>query len=242
MANIVAVTSETTTYSGRRWFVREGLLIASASLMAVTLYLVFLWVPTEVNLGVSQRIFYFHVPLGWLGMVSIVVVAIASLMHLLTGKEKWDSLAHSTAELGLLSATLIIVTGSIWAKPVWGVWWTWDARLTTTLILWFIYVGYLMVKAYAPKGSQGRRYASVVALIGAIDAPIIYMATTWWRTAHPDLNIGPLAESGSLDSRIALTFLISMITFTVLYVLMLTERYSLKVTETALDELHQKII
>ena len=215
--------------------------VLSAALMAVTLYLIFFWVPTEQNLGVSQRIFYFHVPLGWLGMVSIMVVAVASFMHLLTRNEKWDSLAHSTAELGLMSATLIIVTGSIWAKPVWGVWWTWDAKLTTTLILWFIYVGYLMVKAYAPKGSQGRRYASVVALIGAIDAPIIYMATVWWRTAHPDLNIGPLADSDSLDSKIALTFLISMITFTVLYILMLTERYSLKLTETALDELHQKI-
>ena len=228
MANIVSVASETATKFERRWFVREALFVLSAALMAVTLYLVFFWVPTEQNLGVSQRIFYFHVPLGWLGMVSIVVVAVASFMHLLTGKEKWDSLAHSTAELGLLSATLIIVTGSIWAKPVWGVWWTWDAKLTTTLILWFIYVGYLMVKAYAPKGSQGRRYASVVALIGAIDAPIIYMATVWWRTAHPDLNIGPLAESDSLDSKIALTFLISMITFTVLYIFMLTERYSLK--------------
>ena len=159
----------------------------------------------------------------------------------MSGKERLDSLAHSAAELGLLSTTLIVVTGSIWAKPVWGVWWTWDAKLTATLILWFIYVGYLMVKAYAPKGSQGRRYASVVALIGAIDAPIIYMATVWWRTAHPDLNIGPLADSDSLDSKIALTFLISMITFTVLYILMLTERYSLKLTETALDELQQKI-
>ncbi|MCH7744563.1 MAG: cytochrome c biogenesis protein CcsA [Chloroflexi bacterium] len=215
--------------------------VLSAALMTLTLYLIFFWVPTEQNLGVSQRIFYFHVPMGWLGMISIVVVAIASFMHLLTRNEKWDSLAHSTAELGLISATLIIVTGSIWAKPVWGVWWTWDAKLTTTLILWFIYVGYLMVKAYAPKGSQGRRYASVVALIGAIDAPIIYMATVWWRTAHPDLNIGPLADSDSLDSKIALTFLISMITFTVLYIFMLIERYSLKLTETALDELHQKI-
>jgi len=220
---------------------RDGLLIVSAALMAVTLYMVFMWVPTEQNLGVSQRIFYFHVPLGWIGMVSIMVVAVASFLHLITGKQKWDSLAYATAELGVIFASLILVTGSIWGKPVWGVWWTWDAKLTTTLILWFIYVGYLMVKAYAPKGSQGRRYASVVALIGAIDAPIIYMATVWWRTAHPDLNIGPLADSDSLDSKIALTFLVSMITFTVFYIFMLMERYSLKLTETALDELHQKI-
>ena len=220
---------------------RDGLLALSALLMALALYMVFLWAPTEQNLGVSQRIFYFHVPLGWLGMVSIVVVAFASIMHLVTGRERWDSLAHATAEIGLICATLILVTGSIWAKPVWGVWWTWDAKLTTTLILWFIYVGYLMVKAYAPKGSQGQRFASVVALIGAIDAPIIYFATVWWRTAHPELNIGPLAESGGLDSRMALTFLVSLVAFTVMYVYLLVERYSLKRTANDLDELHRRI-
>ena len=219
---------------------RDGLLVLSALLMAVTLYMVFLWVPTEQNLGVSQRIFYFHVPLGWLGMISIIIVAFASIMHLFTGRERWDSLAHATAEIGLICATLIIVTGSIWAKPVWGVWWTWDAKLTTTLILWFIYVGYLMVKAYAPRGSQGQRFASVVALIGAIDAPIIYFATVWWRTAHPDLNIGPLAESGGLDSRMALTFLVSLVMFTVLYIYLLMERYALKQTANDLDELYRR--
>ena len=233
------VDTPASVWRGQR--AREALFFASAALMGVTLYLVFIWVPTEQNLGVSQRIFYFHVPLGWLGMISIVIVAIASFMHLQTGREKWDSLAATTAELGLLFATLIIVTGSIWAKPVWGVWWTWDAKLTTTLILWFIYVSYLMLRSYAPSGSQGRRYSSVVALIGAIDAPIIYMATVWWRTAHPELNIGPLADSGSLDSRMLLTFLISIVAFTVLYAHVLVERYSHKRAEAALDELHQRV-
>ena len=218
---------------------RDGLLVAAAALMAVTLYLVYFWVPTERNLGVSQRIFYFHVPLGWIGMVSIVVVAIASVMYLITNREKWDSLAYAAAELGLIFASLIIVTGSIWAKPVWGVWWTWDAKLTTTLILWFIFLGYLMIRAYAPRGSQGARYGAVVALFGAIDAPIIYMATVWWRTAHPELNIGPLAESGSLDSRMGIVLLVSIVTFTVLYIHVLMVRYSLRRSEAALDELHQ---
>ena len=220
---------------------RDGLLLVGAGLMAITLYLVFLWVPTEQNLGVSQRIFYFHVPLGWIGMVSIMVVAFASVMHLTTGEDRWDSLAYATAELGVVFATLIIVTGSIWAKPVWGVWWTWDAKLTTTLVLWFIYVGYLMVRSYGPLGGQGKRFASVIALIGAIDAPIIYLSTVWWRTAHPDLNIGPLAESGGLDSRMAVALLVSMVTFTVLYAYLLLERYSLKRAESELDQLYQGI-
>ena len=202
--------------------------------MAVTLYLVFLWVPTERTLGASYRIFYFHVPLGWIGMVSIIVVAVASVLHLLTGKEKWDSLAYATAELGVVFATLIIVTGSVWAKPVWGVWWTWDAKLTTTLVLWFIYVGYLMVRAYGPVGGQGRRFASVIALIGAIDAPIIFKATDWWRGTHPERNV-PF----DLDERMVLTLFVSLGAFTVLYAYLLLERYALKKAESDLDRLYQ---
>ena len=221
--------------------IRYVLFAVSAILMAVTLYMIFFWVPTELNLGVSQRIFYFHVPLGWLGMLSIVIVAIASVLHLITGKSKWDDLAYSTAELGVLFATLILVTGSIWARGDLGWWWTWDAKLTTTLVLWFIYVGYLMVRAYSPKGSQGARYGSVVALIGAIDAPIIYMATVWWRTAHPELNVGPVATEGDSigSANIYITLLVSTLMFTILYAYMVMERYSMRRTETALDEVHQ---
>ena len=228
------VTGSSATYSTRS-YLRDGLLIVSAALMAVTLYMVFMWVPTEQNLGVSQRIFYFHVPLGWIGMLSIVVVAVASLMHLITGKEKWDSLAYATAELGVIFATLILVTGAIWARPVWGVWWTWDAKLTTTLVLWFIYVGYLMIRAHGPSGTQGKRYASVIALIGAIDSPIIYKATDWWRTAHPERNV-----PSDLASEMLLTLLVAMVTFTVLYAYLLVERYSLRKSESDLDELHQR--
>ena len=211
-------------------------MVASALLMALTLYMVYMWVPTEQNLGVSQRIFYFHVPLGWIGMVSIIVVAVASIVHLYTGKQKWDDLAYSTAELGIIFASLILITGAIWGKPVWGVWWTWDAKLTTTLVLWFIYVGYLMVRAYGPAGTQGRRFASVIALIGAVDAPIIYKATDWWRSAHPENNV-----PSDLNEQMALTLLVSVVTFTIIYAYLLMERYSLRRSESDLDELHQRL-
>lgn len=238
----LAATPESVPSSGRG-FTRDTLLIASALLMALTLYLVYFWAPTEQNLGVSQRIFYFHVPLGWIGMVSIIVVAVASVMHLFTGWQRWDDLAYSTAELGVIYASLILVTGAIWGKPVWGVWWTWDPKLTTTLVLWFIYVAYLMIRAYGPMGSQGRRFASVIALIGAIDAPIIYMASIWWRTAHPALNIGPAADEADAigSSRIYITLLVSVIAFTVMYIALLTERYALRKSESDLDELHQRM-
>ena len=238
----LAATPESVPSSGRG-LTRDALLIASALLMALTLYMVYFWAPTEQNLGVSQRIFYFHVPLGWIGMVSIIIVAIASLAHLITGKQRWDDLAYSTAELGVIYASLILVTGAIWGKPVWGVWWTWDPKLTTTLVLWFIYVAYLMIRAYGPMGSQGKRFASVIAIIGAIDAPIIYMASIWWRTAHPALNIGPAAaeDEAIASTRIYLTLLVSVITFTVMYIALLTERYALRKSESDLDELHQRM-
>ena len=242
MVKVDAIPVESAARSGGGSVARQGLFAASAALMAVTLYMVFFWVPTEIQLGVSQRIFYFHVPLGWLGMLSIMLVAFASIMYLITGKEKWDSLAYACAELGVVFASLILVTGVIWARGDLGWWWTWDAKLTTTLILWFIYVGYLMVRAYAPKGSQGARFGAVVALFGAIDAPIIYMATIWWRTAHPELNAGPLAEDGdTLPGRIYITLLVAVVTFTVLYAHILVERYALRRSEAALDEIYQSL-
>ena len=219
---------------------RTALLFLSAMLMMVCIYLIFIWVPTEKNLGISQRILYFHVPIAWVGMVSIFVVGTASLIHLITGNEKWDHVAYSAAELGVIFATLILVTGAIWAKPVWGVWWSWDPKLTTTLILWFIYVGYLMVRSFAPQGSKGRKYASVVALIGAVDSPLIYLASIWWRTAHPDLNLGPLAES-DLDSSMLLVFLISLVTFTVFYLYLILERIEIRRAEDSLDEVYQNV-
>ena len=225
------------TNDGTGRLVRHVLLFGGAGLMLLALFMVFLWVPTDQNLGISQRIFYFHVPLAWLGLLSILFVAFASAMHLITRKESWDSLAYATAELGVVLVTVLLITGVLWAKPVWGVWWTWDVRLTTTAILWFIYTGYLMLRAYGPQGSQGARYGAVVALIGALDAPIIYTGTVWWRTIHPEMNIGPLAESGSLDWRMQVALFTSLITFTVLYVYMLMERYSLRRAEVAVDEL-----
>ena len=244
MTDLAGVSSSDTGEGSGFWVWRRGLLYASAALMGVTLYAVFFWVPTELNLGVSQRIFYFHVPLGWIGMVSVVVVAVASIVYLITGREGWDALAYAAAELGVVFASLILVTGVIWAKADLGWWWTWDAKLTTTLVLWFIYVSYLMVRAYAPRGSQGARFGAVVALFGAIDAPIIYLTTVWWRTAHPELNIGPIAEESDAlgSSGIYATLLLSVVSFTFLYAYLMVERFSLRRTEVSLDEIHRDAV
>jgi len=221
--------------------IRNALFVSSCVSTLVLIYLIFMWVPTERTLGISQRIFYVHVPIGWVGMVSIIVVGIASVVHLITRNNFWDAIAYSAAELGIIFATLILLTGAIWAKPAWGVWWTWDPKLTTTLILWFIYVGYLMVRSFS-QGTRGRMYASAVALLGAIDAPIIYLASVWWRSAHPPLNIGPLAEQEmSLDSKMLITLFVAIITFTIFYVYLMVERFSFRRVEDKLDEVHQYV-
>ncbi|MBI4299236.1 MAG: cytochrome c biogenesis protein CcsA [Chloroflexi bacterium] len=207
-------------------------------LMVFNLYLIFVWVPTDQNLGNVQRVFYFHVPIAWVGFLAFFIVFIASVVYLIRGSEKWDALAYSAAEIGVLFTSLMLLTGILWAKPVWGVWWTWDARLTTTLILWFIYVAYLMLRAYAPRGSQGARYSAILGIIGFIDVPIVYFAVNWWRTLHPEYVVGPAAESGSLETSMLVALLISVVTFTALFSYLLTQRYSLRWAETLIERLH----
>ena len=211
-------------------------LLISAVIFLISLYLIFIWVPTEINQGIAQRIFYFHVPIGWLGMISIIIVAISSFIHLITKNEKWDNLAYSSAELGIIFASLILVTGSIWAKPIWGVWWTWEPRLTTTLILWLIYVAYLMVRSYAPNRSQGSLYAAAIGIIGFIDVPIVYYSVQWWRSIHPSAVVGPFAESGALEPIMTKILLVSLVAFAALFLLLLNQRVSVKKQEDLLQK------
>ena len=125
------------------------LLGISVLLMVAALYMVFIYVPTEKEMGIVQRIFYLMVPLAWLAMLSFIIIFIGSIFYLVKRGSKWDILAHSSAEVGIVFTTLALIVGSIWAKPIWGVWWTWEPRLTATLVLWFIYIAYLMVRSFA---------------------------------------------------------------------------------------------
>lgn len=213
------------------------LLVISGALMVADLALIFLWVPTEQVMGVVQRIFYFHVPLAWVGFLAFGIVFVASIGYLVTNRRRWDVVGHSAAEIGVLFTTLMLITGATWAKPVWGVWWTWDPRLTTSLILWLIYVGYLMLRAYAPTPSRAARYSAVMGILGFVDVPIVYFSVVWWRNIHPEAVIGPTAQSGSLDSRMLLTLMFSLLTFTVLFAFLLWERISLRIAADAVNDL-----
>ena len=212
-------------------------LFAALALFVAALYMVFIYVPTEAQMGVVQRIFYFHVPLAWLGLLSYTLVFISSIMFLWKRNASWDNLASSAAEIGFIFTTLFLISGSLWAKPAWGVWWTWTPRLTTALILWFIYIAYLTVRFYAPEKQQGARFGAVVGIVGFVDVPIIALATTIWQSEHP----GALIFEGGLVPAMKLTLMTSIAAFTVLYILLLTLRTGLKKRENEIDELREKL-
>ena len=217
-------------------------IILSAAVMLGSLYMALVGAPTEITLGDSQRIFYLHIPLAWLGMLSIIILAIFSITYLITRDIKWDNLAYSTAELGFVLITLVLVTGIIWSKAEWTVWWTWDPKLTTTVILWFIYLSYIMSRKYGPSDLRGASYGAVLGIIGAIDVPMIYLAANWWSSAHPELNIGPLSDqSSSVNSEMMMTLWISLIAYTMLYIIILNEKYVLRKGTNLLDETYNKI-
>ncbi len=213
------------------------LLVAAAGLLLADMALIFLWVPTEITMGVVQRIFYFHVPAALVGFIGFFVVFIASIGYLVKRTRGWDRVAQSAAEVGVVFLSVAIISGAIWAKPVWGTWWTWDPKLTTTFILWVIYLGYLMVRSYTDGKEQGARFAAVVGIIGFVDVPIVYMAAEWWRTLHPNVLTGPLSESGSLESSMSNLFLFSLVTFAVVFTYLLLTRVRQRQDQDAVDEL-----
>jgi len=203
------------------------------ALMVAALYMIFVYVPTEKATGAVQRIFYFHVPLAWVGFLAFFIVFISSIMYLWKHSAKWDALAHASAEVGIVFTSLVLITGSIWAKSVWGIWWTWDARLTGTLVLWFIYIAYLMVRGYAREESQGARLGAVLGIVGFLNVPIVALAIALWRTQHPSALI---FEGGLAPSMLA-TLLVSLAAFTVLYVIMLVQATALKRMESEIDDI-----
>ena len=197
---------------------------ATLAVMLAAIYMVFVYVPTDKVQGIVQRIFYFHVPLAIMTFVAFGTVAVASVMFLWRGTRTWDRIAHAAAEVGMLFCSLVLITGPIWARPVWGTWWTWDARLTTTLILWLIYAAYLMLRSMSGAADQGARYAAVLGVVGAVDIPIINRSVYWWRTIHPAVLITREGGSGLADPRMQSTLGICFLAFFLLFLWLLWVR------------------
>ena len=205
--------------------------------MLVNVYLIFMVAPTDAVLGNVQRVFFFHVPMAIMSFLAFGVVFVASIGYLVGRKPGWDRVAHASAEVGLVFVSLALITGVIWARPVWGVWWTWEPRLTTTLILWLIYAGYLIIRSYAPNRERGAVYSAVVGIVGFVDVPIVYYSVQWWRSIHPSAVIGPLADSGALEPVMQVVLLVSFMAFLALFVYLVVERTALRRSEDDLRTL-----
>lgn len=195
--------------------------------MAVAVGMIFFYAPIESKMGIVQKIFYFHVPLAWNAFLGFAIVFFASFRYLATRDPKWDARALSAAEVGVLFTTLVLITGPIWAKPVWGIWWTWDARLTLTLVLWLIYMGYLMLRRYVDAPERRAVLAAVVGVTGFIDVPLVYFAIRWWRTQHPQPVIAG-GEGSGLDPRMANTLWVCVLAFTLLFVALYRRRLEIE--------------
>ncbi|MBX5449394.1 cytochrome c biogenesis protein CcsA [Thermogemmatispora sp.] len=192
--------------------------------MMLSIWAIFLYAPTDAIEGLSQRIFYFHVPVAWLAMLSFVIVALGGAVYLWREDERWDWLALAAAEAGAVFTTLTLVTGSLWGRATWGTWWTWDARLTTSLILWFLYIAYLMLRSYLGKTPTSARAGAVLAILGVIDVPIIYESVNWWRTLHPAAEIG---TPGALPPSVVLVLMLALVSFTLFYGALLIQLYQM---------------
>ena len=204
--------------------------------MLAAIYTALVWVPPDADMGDFQRIFYFHVPSAWVAFLSFFVTFLGGILYLRTRDFRWDGLAISSAEVGVVVTTIALITGSIWARPIWGAWWTWDPRLTTTLILWFIYVAYLILRKNVDDPSRRASLSAVVGIVGFVDVPIVFMSIRWWRTIHPivfepgEFRVAPV---------MMVALLVSLVAFTIFYAYLVTVRASLERVQMEVEALEQ---
>lgn len=184
-------------------------LLAAAAAVALAVAQWFIWVhaPIEETMGVVQKIFYIHLPMAWWAMMSFLVVFGASVMVVWRGQSRWDRLAGAACEAGVLFSGLALITGSLWGKPIWNVWWTWDPRLTTTLIMWFVYAAYLILRQAEVGGEKGPVVRAVLGIVAFLDVPLVFYSARKWRSIHPTV-FG--SQGGGLDADMLLTLVVSI--------------------------------
>ncbi len=201
-------------------------------LLSFALYEALIGAPTERTMGDVQRIFYYHVPSAWTAFLLFLINFVASVTYLINRNLKADAVAAVTAEVGVVFCSVVLVTGPIWARPVWGIWWTWDMRLTLTLVLWLIYVSYLVLRRFS-SSSQTPLIAAVLAVFGAVDVPLVYFSIWYFRTQHPSPVIG---RGGSLDPRMAHVLLLNWAAFLCFAFLVCWSRYRLERLQREVEE------
>lgn len=211
---------------------RTRLLDISAIAGTTTALVVALAVPAEQTQGHLSKMLFVHVPSIYLAYVAFAVTLVGSAAYLITRNLKWDRLAGASGEVGVFFTGLAILLGMVWAKPTWGVWWTWEPRLTTTAVMLMIYIGYLAVRSFADDPDKRARWSAIVGVVGFIDVPIVYLSVYWWRTLHQ-----PPSSPRSVAPEILFALLLNLLAFTVVYVYLLGRRYRLAVNEQELERI-----
>jgi len=205
--------------------------------MIAALYMVFLQAPREKTMGDLQRIFYFHVPAAMMGILAFAANFGSSLMFLIRKDRRWDNLAFSAGEVGVMFISMVLVTGPIWAKPVWFVWWTWSPRLTSALILWMLYVAYLLIRTYMPDPDRRAMASAVFGIVAFVDAPIVWFSIRWWRDIHPS----PMLETGGLSPAMRPAFYVCVAAFLILFLYIIRRRYFLESARHEVELLEHKV-
>src|SRR5450755_4672621 len=206
----------------------------TAILLAYALYQGLVVAPTEHTMGDVQRIFYYHVPSAWTAFILFFINFGASVFYLIKRKPVADIVALVSAEVGVVFLTVNLVTGPIWARPVWGIWWTWDMRLTSTLVLWLIYVSYLFLRRFSSSG-QTPLLAAVLSVLGALCVPFVYFSIWFFRTQHPQPVMG---GGGSIDPRMLHVLLINWLAFSCFAFLVCWSRYRLEKLQREVEYAH----
>jgi heme exporter protein C len=226
-----------TSDAAARAIARRGLGISLAALLglAAVYVLAIGYTPVEARQGMAQKIFYLHVPAAWSALIAFSLVGIASALYLWLHDPRLDRFAAASAEVGVAFSAVMLTTGPIWAKPIWGTWWTWDARLTLTLFLFFLFIGYLALRASVHDPAERARFSAVVGILGMLLVPFIHLSVYLFRTLHPQpVVLKPSAPS--VPPEMLRTLLVSTAVFTLLYIGLVTVRYGLGMAEDARDE------
>ena len=204
--------------------------------MSLAIYMAFLGAPKEGTMGDLQRIFYFHVPAAIAGLIAFAINFAASLMYVIRKDRRWDNLALSAAEIGVMFLLMVLVTGPIWAKPAWYVWWTWSPRLTLSLVLCLLYVAYLLIRNYIEDPDRKAMVAAVFGVVAFIDVPLVWFSIRWWRDLHPS----PLLETGGLSPSMRPAFFVCLAAFQALLIYLLRRRYYLQSMRDDLERLERQ--
>lgn len=213
------------------------LALVGAVLLAGCQWLMYVYAPVEAVMGIVQKIFYIHLPLAWWSFASFFVVFVASIAYLRTRAARWDRLAGAAAEVGVLCSTLALLTGSLWARHSWGVWWTWDPRLTTTLILWFVYTAYLVLRTLDISEARRSKICAVVGIVAFIDVPLVFVSARLWRSIHPAVFA---SRGGGLDEAMKITVITCVAAFGFIWAAMVLLRKGQLDAEARLEALRMQ--